>query len=97
VPHPHPQGACFRSSAVGQELHRLVGAIHKQRQRRQPFPLPRPVEPERREAAADGARLVLEAMKMENQINADSAGTVKEIKVSAGDTVGSGDVLAVIG
>jgi acetyl-CoA/propionyl-CoA carboxylase biotin carboxyl carrier protein len=41
--------------------------------------------------------VVLEAMKMENQINADSAGTVKEIKVSAGDTVGSGDVLAVIG
>ncbi|WP_420453088.1 acetyl-CoA carboxylase biotin carboxylase subunit [Ilumatobacter sp.] len=40
--------------------------------------------------------IVLEAMKMENQINAESAGTVKEIKVSAGDTVGGGDVLAVI-
>lgn len=40
--------------------------------------------------------VVLEAMKMENQINADVAGTVKEIKVSAGDTVGGGDVLLVI-
>ncbi len=40
--------------------------------------------------------VVLEAMKMENQINAEKAGTVKEIKVTAGDTVGSGDVLAVI-
>jgi acetyl-CoA/propionyl-CoA carboxylase biotin carboxyl carrier protein len=40
--------------------------------------------------------VVLEAMKMENQINAETAGTVKEIKVAAGDTVGSGDVLAVI-
>ncbi len=40
--------------------------------------------------------VVLEAMKMENQINADKAGTVKEIKVAAGDTVGGGDVLAVI-
>ena len=40
--------------------------------------------------------VVLEAMKMENQINADKAGTVKEIKVTAGDTVGGGDVLAVI-
>ena len=40
--------------------------------------------------------LVLEAMKMENQINAEVAGTVKEIKVAAGDTVGGGDVLAVI-
>jgi len=40
--------------------------------------------------------VVLEAMKMENQINAEKAGTVKEIKVTAGDTVGSGDILAVI-
>jgi len=40
--------------------------------------------------------VVLEAMKMENQINAEKAGSVKEIKVTAGDTVGSGDILAVI-
>ncbi|HUS41354.1 MAG TPA: biotin carboxylase N-terminal domain-containing protein [Ilumatobacteraceae bacterium] len=40
--------------------------------------------------------VVLEAMKMENQINAEKAGTVKEIKVSAGDTVGGGDILAII-
>ncbi len=40
--------------------------------------------------------VVLEAMKMENQINAEKAGTVKEIKVSTGDTVGGGDVVAVI-
>jgi acetyl-CoA/propionyl-CoA carboxylase biotin carboxyl carrier protein len=40
--------------------------------------------------------LVLEAMKMENQINAEKAGTVKELKVAAGDTVGGGDILAVI-
>ena len=40
--------------------------------------------------------VVLEAMKMENQINADIAGTIKEIKVAAGDTVGGGDILVVI-
>jgi acetyl-CoA/propionyl-CoA carboxylase biotin carboxyl carrier protein len=40
--------------------------------------------------------VVLEAMKMENQINAEKAGTVKEIKVSTGDTVGGGDILAII-
>jgi acetyl-CoA/propionyl-CoA carboxylase biotin carboxyl carrier protein len=40
--------------------------------------------------------VVLEAMKMENQIAADKAGTVKEIKVKAGDTVGAGDVVVVI-
>ena len=42
------------------------------------------------------ALLVLEAMKMENHINAETAGKVKEIRVSAGDSVGTGDVLVVI-
>jgi acetyl-CoA/propionyl-CoA carboxylase biotin carboxyl carrier protein len=40
--------------------------------------------------------VVLEAMKMENQIEADKSGTVKAINVSPGDTVGSGDVVVVI-
>jgi acetyl-CoA/propionyl-CoA carboxylase biotin carboxyl carrier protein len=40
--------------------------------------------------------LVLEAMKMENHINAEAAGTVREIRVAPGDTVGTGDVLLVI-
>jgi biotin carboxyl carrier protein len=45
---------------------------------------------------AGQAVLVLEAMKMENHINADRGGTVREIRVTAGDTVGTGDVLVVI-
>ncbi len=45
----------------------------------------------------DQAVVVLEAMKMENQINADRAGTVTEIKVESGQTVGGGDVVVVIG
>jgi acetyl-CoA/propionyl-CoA carboxylase biotin carboxyl carrier protein len=40
--------------------------------------------------------LVLEAMKMENHIAAETDGTVKEIRAAAGDTVGAGDVLVVI-
>jgi acetyl-CoA/propionyl-CoA carboxylase biotin carboxyl carrier protein len=40
--------------------------------------------------------VVLEAMKMENQINAEKAGTVKEIKVEAGAKVGAGDVVVII-
>ena len=40
--------------------------------------------------------VVLEAMKMENQIAAERSGTVKEIKVVAGATVGAGDVVVVI-
>ena len=42
------------------------------------------------------AILVLEAMKMENHISAERAGTVSEIRVAAGDSVGTGDVMAVI-
>ncbi len=42
------------------------------------------------------AVVVLEAMKMENQIAAEKAGKVKEIKVTAGQTVGAGDVVVVI-
>ena len=39
---------------------------------------------------------VLEAMKMENHISAEKAGTVDRDQVAAGDTVGAGDVLVVI-
>ena len=40
--------------------------------------------------------VVLEAMKMENQIAAEKAGKVTKVNVKQGDTVGSGDVLVVI-
>jgi acetyl-CoA/propionyl-CoA carboxylase biotin carboxyl carrier protein len=39
---------------------------------------------------------VLEAMKMENNISADRAGTVRDVKVEPGQSVGSGDVVVVI-
>jgi biotin carboxyl carrier protein len=41
--------------------------------------------------------VTLEAMKMENTIESDKAGTVKEIKVSKGSAVMEGDTLIVIG
>jgi biotin carboxyl carrier protein len=41
--------------------------------------------------------ILLEAMKMENNIEADKAGVIKEIKVSKGDAVMEGDVLLLIG
>ncbi|MEZ5165590.1 MAG: biotin/lipoyl-containing protein [Acidimicrobiales bacterium] len=40
--------------------------------------------------------VVLEAMKMENNVTADKAGTVTEIRVSEGDSVDGGDIVAVI-
>lgn len=42
------------------------------------------------------AVLVVEAMKMQNDLKAPKDGVVKEIKVSEGSTVSAGDVLAVI-
>jgi acetyl-CoA/propionyl-CoA carboxylase biotin carboxyl carrier protein len=35
-------------------------------------------------------------MKMENHIISGAAGTVREIRVAPGDTVGTGDVLLVV-
>jgi acetyl-CoA/propionyl-CoA carboxylase biotin carboxyl carrier protein len=39
---------------------------------------------------------LLEAMKMENAVAAEKDGVIKEIRVSAGDSVGAGDIVAVI-
>ncbi|MDR2520343.1 MAG: acetyl-CoA carboxylase biotin carboxyl carrier protein subunit [Bacteroidales bacterium OttesenSCG-928-I14] len=41
--------------------------------------------------------LILEAMKMENIINADKDGVIKDVKVSKGNSVLEGAVLVVIG
>jgi biotin carboxyl carrier protein len=40
--------------------------------------------------------LVLEAMKMENDLLASGEGTVKGVRVRSGDTVNTGDVMVVI-
>src|SRR5438105_7358705 len=39
--------------------------------------------------------LVIEAMKMENELKAAAAGTVREVRVAAGQAVNAGDVLIV--
>ena len=41
--------------------------------------------------------LILEAMKMENEIVAEKEGTITSIQVSKGDMVSSGDLLLTIG
>ena len=41
--------------------------------------------------------LILEAMKMENEISAPAGGTVREIRAREGDSVNTGDVLIVLG
>ena len=39
---------------------------------------------------------VLEAMKMENNVMAEKSGILKKVLISKGDSVGAGDVLAII-
>lgn len=41
--------------------------------------------------------MILEAMKMENEIMAPGAGTVSSVNVSVGASVNTGDVLCVLG
>ncbi len=46
----------------------------------------------------EGQKLVLlEAMKMENEIKAESNGIVKDVKIRKGDVIMEGDVLVTIG
>jgi biotin carboxyl carrier protein len=40
--------------------------------------------------------VVIEAMKMQNELKSPKAGRIAELRVSAGDTVAAGDVLAVV-
>ncbi len=40
--------------------------------------------------------IVIEAMKMQNEMKAPKDGTVRQIKVATGDTVSAGDILVVI-
>jgi biotin carboxyl carrier protein len=47
--------------------------------------------------AAGQSLVVIEAMKMENELKATASGTVREVRVAAGQAVNAGDVLVVIG
>jgi biotin carboxyl carrier protein len=49
------------------------------------------------EAQRGQAVIVLEAMKMENDLTAPRPGIVKSLRVAKGQTVNQGDLLAVIG
>jgi biotin carboxyl carrier protein len=48
------------------------------------------------EVAARQGVLVVEAMKMQNEVQSPKAGKIAEIKVSEGQTVNAGEVMAVI-
>jgi biotin carboxyl carrier protein len=50
----------------------------------------------RNEVAANQSVLVVEAMKMKNEVQSPKASKVVEIKVAEGQTVNAGETLAVI-
>jgi acetyl-CoA/propionyl-CoA carboxylase biotin carboxyl carrier protein len=47
--------------------------------------------------AAGDTVVILEAMKMENNVNAEKDGVVTAVKVAEGASVAAGDVVVVIG
>ena len=48
------------------------------------------------EVALHQGIVVVEAMKMENEITAHKSGTISKLPISAGSSVATGDTLAVI-
>ena len=69
---------------------------------REPITAPMPgrvirvlVEPGQEVAAGEGL-IVVEAMKMQNEMKAPRAGRVASVKAEAGATVSAGDILVVI-
>ena len=55
------------------------------------------MEVEKGATVEEGALIcVVEAMKMENEITAPTAGTVEELNVSEGGAIATGDTIAVV-
>jgi biotin carboxyl carrier protein len=48
------------------------------------------------EVSKDQGVLIIEAMKMENEVRTSASGKVKEIRVSPGQAVESGELLVVL-
>ena len=48
------------------------------------------------EVRANQGLLVVEAMKMQNEVKSPKGGTVRKLAVKEGDAVGSGDLLATV-
>jgi biotin carboxyl carrier protein len=95
-------GRRFEVSVEDEREKTLAGAAstHDTGEARVRAPMPGLVIGTPLEAGASVSRgqtvVVLEAMKMENDLAAPKAGVIKEVKVSKGQTVNQGDVLVVI-
>jgi len=97
-------GQPFRVEIQDEQERRLRAAVGKEAARaaKRAVTAPMPgkvvkllVKPGDAVKAGDGV-IVVEAMKMENELKAPTPGTVKEIRVAEGKAVTAGDVLVVI-
>ena len=61
-----------------------------------PGKIVRVLAPENSEVEAGQGVLVVEAMKMQNEIKSPKKGTIQKILVSEGAAVNAGDVLAIV-
>jgi biotin carboxyl carrier protein len=97
-------GQPFRVEIQDEQERRLRAAVGKEAARaaKRAVTAPMPgkvvkllVKPGDAVKTGDGV-IVVEAMKMENELKAPAPGTVKEIRAAEGKAVGAGDVLVVI-
>lgn len=91
-------GECYEFETGGGSTARRSAAGHQNPETRAPMPgkvLQVGVKPGDDVSAGDPL-LILEAMKMENVLAAEVAGTVKEVHVQSGDMVDPGKLLVVI-
>jgi 3-methylcrotonyl-CoA carboxylase alpha subunit len=91
-------GECFEFDAGGGAKSKRAASGHGNPETRAPMPgkvLQVIVEPGAEVAAGDSL-LILEAMKMENVLTAEIAGTVKEVHAKPGDMVEPGKLLVLL-
>ena len=91
-------GECFEFDLSGETKSKRAAGAHGNPETRAPMPgkvLQVSVEPGGEVNPGDPL-LILEAMKMENVLSAEIAGTVKEVHVKAGDMVEPGKLLVLV-
>jgi biotin carboxyl carrier protein len=92
------RGECFEFDLSGEARAKRGGSAHGNPETRSPMPgkvLHVTATPGVNVNAGDPL-LILEAMKMENVLSAEIAGTVKEVHVKAGDMVEPGKLLVLL-
>jgi hypothetical protein len=84
-------GPHILSVLIGEHAEMVEGILHFAQIRRH-----QAVQERRRSGRSGEVILILEAMKMQNELRANQSGIIKQINVGEGESVGMRQVLAVI-